>query len=157
MGKGTLMPDQEWQSAPPSMGGEGSEARSQARELKQDASEAYEESKHRAEEFAQEQKQRVCENLNSASSAIHQAAQKLREDHHDQMARYGDIAADEISRIAQRLESRDSKGLLSELEDFGKRRPGAFLAVAMLGGVALGRVLRNAGAGESQQSQSIAA
>ncbi|MFJ2822135.1 hypothetical protein ACIO7M_13595 [Streptomyces toxytricini] len=64
--------------------------------------------------------------------------------------------ADGGRRMASRMESRGPDGLLSDLQDFARRRPGAFLAGAALAGFALGRIGKGTQAAGSSGGPSVA-
>ena len=51
-------------------------------------------------------------------------------------------AADQVQDVAKWLDSRDPKGLLEDVRDFARRRPGTFLLGAALAGLAAGRLTR---------------
>lgn len=54
-------------------------------------------------------------------------------------------AADRGHRAADYLDSRGVGGLVGDLEDFARRRPGAFLGGAVLAGFAIGRLAKAGG------------
>jgi hypothetical protein len=58
-----------------------------------------------------------------------------------------DQAARHSGNAAQWLESREPGDLLDEVKGFARRRPGAFLGIALGAGLLVGRVTRNAGSG----------
>jgi hypothetical protein len=63
-------------------------------------------------------------------------------------------AGDRIDGMASRLEERGAEGVLSDVQDFARKRPGLFLAGAAVAGFAVGRMIRGArdaasGSGES--------
>jgi hypothetical protein len=51
-------------------------------------------------------------------------------------------AADRAHEVAEWLEQRDPSSLLGEVKTFARRRPGTFLALALVAGVAAGRLTR---------------
>ena len=67
-------------------------------------------------------------------------------------------AADQVQDVAKWLDSRDPKGLLEDVRDFARRRPGTFLLGAALAGLAAGRLTRagvdTARSDKDSQSQS---
>jgi ElaB/YqjD/DUF883 family membrane-anchored ribosome-binding protein len=64
-------------------------------------------------------------------------------------------ASDRLEGMASRVEDRGAQGLLEDLEDFGRRRPGAFLAGAALAGFVVGRAVRSASAGSPSTPTSM--
>jgi hypothetical protein len=63
------------------------------------------------------------------------------------VADYVRQASDRIQSVAQRVEERGATGMVEDLERFGRRRPGMFLAGAAVAGFLVGRVVRSAAAG----------
>jgi hypothetical protein len=55
-------------------------------------------------------------------------------------------AGERVGQVAQWLESRDPADLLSDLQRFARRRPGAFLAIAASAGLVAGRLTRGVAA-----------
>jgi hypothetical protein len=53
-------------------------------------------------------------------------------------------AGDRIDGMATRLEERGAEGVLEDVQDFARRRPGMFLAGAAVAGFAVGRMIRGA-------------
>jgi hypothetical protein len=71
-------------------------------------------------------------------------------------------AGERIDEMASRLEARGAEGVLSDMQDFARRRPGLFLAGAAFAGFAVGRMIRGArdsssssGGPSSQYGQAI--
>ena len=62
--------------------------------------------------------------------------------------------ADGGHRVADRLEGRGPDGLLEDVQDFARRRPGLFLAGAALAGFALGRTGKGVAAAGSSSGMS---
>lgn len=65
-------------------------------------------------------------------------------------------AADRGHRAADYLDTRGAKGLVDDMQDFARRRPGAFLGGAVLAGFAVGRLAKagsKAGGGPSPAAQ----
>ncbi|MEU1009682.1 hypothetical protein [Streptomyces sp. NPDC005890] len=54
-------------------------------------------------------------------------------------------AADKGHRTADYLEKQGAQGIVSDLQQFARRRPGAFLGGALLAGLAVGRLAKAAG------------
>ena len=65
-------------------------------------------------------------------------------------------ASQQIGSIAHWLSEREPGDLLSELKDFGRRKPGTFLAVAAGLGLLAGRMTRGVKAGTPGQGRSSA-
>ncbi|MEW2135754.1 hypothetical protein AB0892_03970 [Streptomyces sp. NPDC005409] len=65
--------------------------------------------------------------------------------------------ADGGHQVADHLEKRGPDGLVSDLQDFARRRPGVFLAGAALAGFAVARAGKGIGAASSSESGGTAA
>jgi hypothetical protein len=72
--------------------------------------------------------------VGSTADDIRTVGQQLREQGKDQPAKLAEQAAGQVERAGRWLRDSDSDRLLSDVEDFGRRRPWAFA----LGGLALG-------------------
>lgn len=113
------------------------EAAAQARDLVAEA-------RDQLQEQARSQTRRLAEN-------VRRLADELQEMAHD--GKPDSTAAAAMAQLAQgghraasHLESRGPDGLVSEVQDFARRRPGLFLAGAAVAGFALGRVGKGVGA-----------
>jgi hypothetical protein len=60
------------------------------------------------------------------------------------MAEYGDKAADGLDRFASYIREQDSRKLMRDVTDFGKRRPALLLGGAFLLGFAGSRLIKSA-------------
>jgi len=65
-------------------------------------------------------------------------------------------AADRVHEFAGFLENRDPAGLLDEVRSFARRRPGAFLALALGAGMVTGRLARGLAADPEETQRSTA-
>lgn len=86
------------------------------------------------------QQQKVAEGLRSISDELHSMAQNAQ----GSGAAGGLVgqAAQRTADVASWLEARDPGSLLTEVKDFARRRPGAFLAIAAGAGLLAGRLTR---------------
>jgi hypothetical protein len=99
------------------------------------------EARHRTEELARSVR-RIGDGLDALADG--------RPEDAGPVAGYARDAAARVGDVAQRLESRGYDGLVEDVSDFARRRPGVFLAGAGLLGFAVGRVLRSGGASGSR-------
>jgi hypothetical protein len=67
---------------------------------------------------------------------------------------YLDDAQDRIRRLASRLEQRGPQGVIDDVSNFARRRPGVFLAGAVGLGFVIGRVVRAAVAAQNDDNPS---
>lgn len=100
---------------------------------------------------AQSQTGRLTEN-------VHRLAQELREmgeggKPDSTMAGVARQIADGGDQVADRIEQRGPDGLVSELQSFARRRPGAFLAGAAVAGFLVGRAGKGVNAASSTHSR----
>ena len=85
----------------------------------------------------------------SVSSAIGQAADGLDESAPDWLKSAFRQGAEQIQRLADSIEQKDSRQLMSEAQNFARNNPGTFLAACAAVGFAAARVLK---AGSAQQT-----
>ena len=91
-------------------------------------------------EQAAQQQQRVAGGLRSLSRELDSMADGSQESGvATDLARQ---AATKAGEVAEWLERRDPNGLLDDVKSFARRRPGAFLAIALGAGLAAGRLTR---------------
>jgi ClpP class serine protease len=70
-----------------------------------------------------------------------------RVDEAGNVADYVRRAGDQVGRVADRLDQRGVDGVVSDVQDFARRRPGTFLLGCAAAGFATGRLLRGGVAG----------
>jgi ElaB/YqjD/DUF883 family membrane-anchored ribosome-binding protein len=63
-------------------------------------------------------------------------------------------ASERIEGFAERVQSRGAQGIVEDLEQFARRRPGAFLAGAAVAGFVTGRLIRSASSGSGSGAAS---
>jgi vacuolar-type H+-ATPase subunit E/Vma4 len=117
-----------------------SEATSVAQETKRQAKDLYAQTQTELKEQAATQQQRVADGLRSIGEELRSMANSADEP---------GVASDLVSQVSTRLTSvagwvgdRDPGSLLNEVKSFARRRPGAFIGVAALAGLAAGRLTR---------------
>jgi len=89
---------------------------------------------------ASDQQQRVAGGLRSIGSELGSMAE--RSDQSGVAADLAQQASSKLHEVADWLEQRDPSSLLDEVKTFARRRPGAFLAIALGAGLAAGRLTR---------------
>ncbi|MFF7253667.1 hypothetical protein [Streptomyces microflavus] len=94
------------------------------------------------EEQARSQTQRLAENVRRLADDLHDMSRNSDSD--SSAAGAVRQIADRGHQAASRLEDRGPGGLLRDLQDFARRRPGAFLAGAALAGFATARLTKGA-------------
>lgn len=135
--------DQAKQAASQVAGTAADQARTVAGEARQQAGTVLEDLRSRAMEEAEGQTQRAVGQLRQWAGDLSGLAAHARD---DSPAR-GVVAhaADTGSRAADYLEEQGVGGLVGDLQQFARRRPGAFLGGALLAGLAVGRLAKAAG------------
>lgn len=88
----------------------------------------------------------------SVSAAIGQAAEGLDESAPDWLKSAFRQGAQQVQRLAETIEQKDSRQLLSEAQAFARNNPGTFLAACAAVGFAAARVLK-AGSGQQRGQQ----
>jgi hypothetical protein len=109
------------------------------------------------ESEAGQQTQRLADNVRRLSDELREMSENGKPD----SAAAGVVrqVADGGHQIAGRLESRGPQGLIGDLQDFARRKPGVFLAGAALAGFAaarVGKAVAAAGSGSGGAQQSAA-
>lgn len=110
------------------------------REAKEQGRQVLEEMKYRARDQADGQARRAAESLRGVAAQLGSMA-----DSSDEQGMLVDMArngADQIQRFADRLGDDGVDGLLTDVEQFARRRPGLFLAATFGAGMVLGRLVR---------------
>jgi hypothetical protein len=96
----------------------------------------------RLETQARSQTQRLADNVRRLADELHDMSRNGEDD--SSVAGAVKQIADRGHQAASRLEDRGPDGLLSDLQDFARRRPGVFLAGAALAGFATARLVKGA-------------
>jgi gas vesicle protein len=99
--------------------------------------------------------ERTADAIDTLSSQVKALASGDRE-RAGELGRYADQASERLHGLAQRISNRGYDGLVDDVQSFGRRRPGVFLAVAAASGFAAGRLFRGAQAASSTSSGSDA-
>jgi len=117
-----------------------SEAASVAGEAKTQVKDLYAQTQRELKDQAATQQQRVAEGLRSVGDELGAMAQRSENP---------GVAADIVSQVSTRLDDvaswisdRDPGSLLNEVKGYARRKPGTFIAVAALAGLAAGRLTR---------------
>ena len=140
------------------MAGTATDARGQAPEKAQQAQGKAQQVASTAAERARRQvdqrSSELGERVTSTAGDIRTMGEQLREQGKDQPAKLADQAADRVERAGSWLRDSDSDRLLSDIEDFGRRRPWAFALGGLALGVAAARFLKASSTQRYQRRQS---
>ncbi|MET9505524.1 hypothetical protein ACFYO5_22030 [Streptomyces sp. NPDC006259] len=123
------------------------QAQSVVGEARQQAGTVIEELRHRAMNEAEGQTKRAADTLRQWASDLSGLAENAQSD--SPARSLAAQAADKGHRAADYLDKQGVDGLVSDLQGFARRRPGAFLGGAVLAGLAVGRLARAAGSARS--------
>ncbi|WP_406727853.1 phage holin family protein [Streptomyces sp. GD-15H] len=127
------------------------QARTVAGEARQQAGTALHDLRSRVMDEAEGQTRRAAGTLRQWASDLADLADHAR---NDSAARgFAAQAADRSHRAADYLEEQGAEGLVSNLQGFARRRPGAFLGGALLAGLVVGRLGKAAGTASQAQSR----
>ncbi|WP_225804524.1 hypothetical protein [Streptomyces sp. NK15101] len=96
---------------------------------------------------AQSQTERLAENVRQLAQELREMSEGGKPD--STMAGVARQLADGGEQAAARIERRGPDGLVGDLQDFARRRPGAFLAGAAVAGFLVGRTGKGVGAASS--------
>lgn len=113
-----------------------------AEEAASQASGVVSEATERLHEQARHQSDRAAESLRRAGGQMEALADGRPEDA-GPMEEYARQAATQVTRAAERVESRGLDGLIEDVEGFARRRPGAFVLGTAAAGFLVGRLGRN--------------
>jgi hypothetical protein len=104
----------------------------------------FEETRGQVEQEAETQTQQMAETLHRWGTETQALAEGRPEDA-GAAGEYAFQLADKFHDLATGLENRGVSGLIEEVQDFARRRPGAFLFATAIIGFGGGRLLRSAG------------
>lgn len=105
-------------------------------------------------QLAKEAKQQLSEQARGQTQQIAQALRQLgdratalaegRSEEAGPLADYARQAASKVSDLAQQVDQRGFEGVIQDVQDFARRKPGTFLLGAAVAGFAVGRLVRGA-------------
>jgi hypothetical protein len=118
---------------------------------------ALNEARARMLEAAETQKRRAADSLGEVAQALHQTARNIGPTDSNVTARYADLAADQVERLAQFLRTSQWQDMVGDAENFARRQPALFLGGAAFAGFILARFLKSSGYKSSQYAGSSGA
>lgn len=132
-------------------------ARDQARQVAGEVS-------TQARGVASEMRDKVTEQAHTQNDRLAQGIRRMADELQEMAAGRGDSpaatvvtrVADSGRRLADHLAQRGPEGVLDEVQDFARRRPGAFLAAALVGGFVVGRLGKSVLSGGNGASSGMA-
>ena len=124
------------------------EAAMLAEQAKEQASHLFEELSADMREQTSLQQRKVAENLRDISNEFLSMLDQSQAS--GTAATLVDQASHHSGRVADWLDQREPGDLVNEVKDFARKRPGAFLGIALGAGLLAGRITRNASGSDSQ-------
>lgn len=111
--------------------------------LKQHATDAAEQAKVTASSYAEQGVDVAATGLGDFADAVRKAADKLNERDQGIAARLVTQAADGLEQAASSISGSSLDDMMASVQRFARQNPAAFVGVAVLGGIALGRFARS--------------
>ena len=114
-------------------------------EMKPPASERFaREAKETGKSLLDSQKRAAADSLDGWAEALHRTAEQLSQDD-SSVAMFAHRAADGLADFSGSLRTRDVGSLITQAQDFARRRPVLFLGGALATGLLLARFLKSSG------------
>ncbi|WP_193510053.1 hypothetical protein [Cryobacterium sp. BB736] len=127
------------------------EAKGVAREAKNQAREMYDEAKMELRDQASSQQSRAASSLRTMSDELRSMAD--RSEDQGMASQLVSTTASKAGDIAGWLEQREPGDIIDEVRSFARRRPGVFIGIAALAGLAVGRLTRGIISGGDSDDQ----
>jgi hypothetical protein len=102
------------------------------------------EAKETGKSLLESQKRAAADSLEGWAHALRRTAEQLQQDD-SSVASIARSAADSLAEFSGSLRSRDVTSLMTQAQDFARRRPALFLGGAVAGGFLLARFLKSSG------------
>jgi len=127
-------------------------AQQAAEQVKESTQQATQQARGRVRDEVDRRSTDAGQQASSVADAFRQSAQQLRQDGKDGVARPIEQVADRVQSAGSWLERSSGDDLLSDVEDFARRKPLAVLAGGAVVGFALSRLLKASSAQRYAQS-----
>jgi len=125
-------------------------------QAKQTAGEVINQVQHRADDQLNRQKESTAADISKVVNAVRRLGETLADEQAGPIgkyaAEYGGKAADKLEQFSAYIRNQDTKQVLSDVQEFGRRRPAILLGGAFLLGFAGARLLRSSMSAQSPQS-----
>lgn len=119
-------------------------ARDIAGEAQERGSEFVYQARDRAAEYVERRKDSAAQSVEDIASTLRETGQSL--DDRPNVRMFVDSAADGLETLADEIRERSLVEMVSDMEDFARRRPATFAAAAGIAGFVLARFLKSSGA-----------
>ena len=110
--------------------------------VKEKAKEAGDKVKEQGRTFLNEQKERVGSEIETYSAAARRAAERLESESDTNLSSYVSSAADQLDRLATRVQERNLGELIDDVEEMARRRPEVFYGGMFVAGLVAARFLK---------------
>ncbi len=110
-----------------------------ARDIKQGAQSLAQEAREKAGETAEQQKGAVSSLIGDIAEAVNSAAGELGSRDHSAAAQYANAIGSGLTNISQTLDKKSVGEIVSDVTEFARRNPAAYIGGSMLIGIALAR------------------
>lgn len=118
-------------------------ARDIAGEAQERGSEFVYQARDRAAEYVERRKDSAAQSVEDIASTLRETGQSL--DDRPNVRMFVDSAADGLETLADEIRERSLVEMVSDMEDFARRRPATFAAAAGIAGFVLARFLKSSG------------
>jgi hypothetical protein len=102
-----------------------------------------------------EKKETAAQTLTQFASAIRTAGDELAQNDQSVAGRVVRQAADGLESFTRSMANKRPEEIFDAVRDFGRRNPGAFIAGAVLAGLAAGRFLRSSASPQTGQGENL--
>lgn len=99
------------------------------------------------------QKNKATDGLGSIAQAVRGSTDRLRQEHHETVARYVEQAADQIERVSSRLKEKDVGELMNDAQRLARRQPALFVGGAFAVGLLGARFLKSSAQNDDQRPE----
>lgn len=124
-----------------------------ADEARQYADDIASRAKDKGRSMFEQQKDMAVGQLDTVAHALRSSADQLHGDGKQQVARYIDMAADQLESFGSRFREKDLDTLIDDTQNLARRSPGAFLAVTVAAGFLLTRFLKSSSERRRESTQ----
>jgi hypothetical protein len=125
-----------------------------ANQAQQVVSQATDQAQQQAKSQMATRKDQAVGSLSDVSQAVSQVSTQLRQNDHETLAQYADMAAQQVNRAASYLRERNINELLDDVQGMARRQPAVFIVGALALGVLGARFLKSSSPQSGSRSRS---
>lgn len=97
----------------------------------------------KVESMISERKGQAAERIGAVSNAFRSVSQQLRDQNQAAIAQYADRAAENVDRLSGYLQQHEAEEIISEAENFVRKRPALVIGGALAAGFLVARFLKS--------------